>query len=93
MELEEQLVLTMVAHTLEALSSIFVEIPIIRGRPTFKALWDVVRALLLMLHKIKHPDHPVEEMTGMMMEAAAYTLVSVRPWLVPDPMGEVFTIP
>ena len=32
-------------------------------------------------------------MAGMMMEAAAYALVSTRPWLVPDRMGEVFMIP
>ena len=28
-----------------------------------------------------------------MMEAAAYALVSARPWLVMDRVGEVFTIP
>ena len=46
-----------------------------------------------MLRKIKHPDHPVEGMSGMMMRAAAYTLVYIRPWLVPDLMGEVFHVP
>ena len=32
-------------------------------------------------------------MAGIMMEAAAYALVSARPWLVTDCVGEVFTIP
>ena len=42
---------------------------------------------------IKNPDNPIEGMTGMMMKAAAYTLVSAGPWLVPDHMGEIFSIP
>ena len=32
-------------------------------------------------------------MAGIMMEAAAYALMSARPWLVPDRVGEIFTIP
>ena len=83
----------MVAYTIQALLVILVEVPYIQGLPTFKALWDVIRALLPIIHKIKHPDNPVEGMVGMTIEAATYVLVSIRPWLVPDHMGEVFTIP
>ena len=32
-------------------------------------------------------------MAGIMMETAAYAIVSARPWVVPDRVGEVFTIP
>ena len=83
----------MVAYTIQALLVILVEVPYIQGLPTFKALWDVIRALLPIIHKIKHPDNPVEGMVGMTIEAATYVLVSIRPWLVPDHMGEVFSIP
>ena len=51
-----------------------------------------MRLLLPILQTIQHPDLPDEGMAGIMMEAAAYTLVSARPWLVPDRVGEVFTI-
>ena len=80
----------MVTYTIEALSSILIEVPSIKGRPTFKDLWDAVPVLLPMLCKITHPDHPVEGMTEMMMEATAYDLVSIRPWLVTDRLGGVF---
>ena len=85
----------MVAYTIQALSVILSlsKVPSIQGQLTFKPLWDVVHALLLMLQKIKHLDHLGEGTAGMMMEAAAYALVSIRPWLVPDRMGEVLTIP
>ena len=46
-----------------------------------------------MIHTLKQLDHSVEGVTGMMLEAAAYELVSIRPWIVPDRMREVFTIP
>ena len=45
-----------------------------------------------MICKIKHPDHLIEGMAEM-MKAAAYVLVSARPWLVPDHMGGVFSVP
>ena len=77
----------MVAYTIEALSSILIEVPSIKGRATFKALWDVVRVIIPILRKIKHPDHPVEGMTGMMIEATAYALMYVRPLLVLDCLG------
>ena len=83
----------MVAYTIEALSVILVEVPIIQGWPIFKALWDVVRVLIPLLRQIKHPDHPVEGLAGMKMEAGAYVLVSLRPWLVPDRMTKVFHVP
>ena len=83
----------MVAFSIEALSAILNEEPSINGRPTFKALWDSMRFLLPILQRIHHPDHPDEGMEGIIMEAAAYALVSARPWPVPDRVGEVFTIP
>ena len=83
----------MVAYTIEALSAILSEVPAITGRPTFKALWDAIRILLPLLHKIKHPDHPVEGIAEMMMEVDAYALVSAMQWLVTDCVGEVFMIP
>ena len=83
----------MVAYSIEALSAILNKVPSINGRPTFKALWDLMRLLLPILRTIQYLDHPDEGMTGIMMEAAAYALVSTRPWLVPYRVGEVFTIP
>ena len=77
----------MVAYSIEALSAILNKVPSINGRPTFKALWDLMRLLLPILQTIQHPDHPDEGMAGIMMEAAAYALVSARPWLVPDRVG------
>ena len=47
--------------------------------------------LLPLIRTIQYPDHPDKGMAGIMMETA-YALVSVRPWLVPDRMGEVFVI-
>ena len=43
-----------------------------------------MQVLLPLLCTIQHPDHPDEGMAGMMMEAAAFALVSARHWLVPD---------
>ena len=83
----------MVAYSTQALSIVLNDIPAITGRPTFKALCDLMRMLLPLLRTIQHPDHPKEVMAGIMMETAAYTIVSARPWVVPDRVGEVFTIP
>ena len=83
----------MVAYRIGALSAILNEVPSINERPTFKALWVLMRLLLPILQTIQHPDHPDEGMVGIMMEAATYALVSTRPWLVPDRVREVFTIP
>ena len=49
--------------------------------------------LLPLLHTIHHPDHLEEGMVGIMMETAAYAILSARLWVEPDRMGEVFTIP
>ena len=83
----------MVAYSIEALSAILNKVPSINGCPTFKILWDLMRLLLPILQTIQHPDHPDKGMAGIMMEAATYALVSARPWLVPDCVGEVFTTP
>ena len=83
----------MVACSILALNTALNDIPAITGRPTFKALWDLTRQLLPLLRTIQHPDHPEEGMAGTMMETAAYVIVSARPWVVPDRVGEVFTIP
>lgn len=83
----------MVAYSILALNTVLNDIPAITGRPTFKALWDLMRQLLPLLRTIQHPDHPEEGMAGIMMETAAYAIVSARPWVVPDRVGEVFTIP
>jgi hypothetical protein len=64
----------MVAYTIEALSAVLSKVPSINGCPTFKDLWDVIRVLLPILRKIKHPDHAVKGMAGMMIEASAYAL-------------------
>ena len=83
----------MVAYSIQAILAILNDLPSINGRPTFKALWDMMRMLLPLLHTIQHPDHLDEGMAGIMIEAAVYALVSARPWLEPDRVGEVFTIP
>ena len=74
----------MVTYSIEALSTILSNVPAINGHSTFKALWGVVRVLLPILCRIKHPNHAVEGMAGMMMEAADYVLVYAKPWLVPE---------
>ena len=77
----------MVAYSIEVLSAILNEVPSINGRPTFKALWDLMRLFPPVLQTIQHSDHPDEGMAGIMIEAAAYSLVSARPWLVLDRVG------
>ena len=83
----------MVAYGIQALLAILNDIPSIKGSPTFKALWDLMRMLLPLLRTIQHPDHLDECMAGIMMETVAYALVSARPWVEPDRVGEVFSIP
>jgi hypothetical protein len=61
----------MVAYSVLALNTVLNDIPAITGRPTFKALWDLMRMLLPLLRTIQHPDHPEEGMAGIMIEAAA----------------------
>ena len=82
----------MVAYSMQALSAILNEVPAINEHPTFKALWDLMKILLPLLRTIHNPDHPDEVMVRIMMEVAAYALVSTWPWLVPDHVGEVFRI-
>ena len=83
----------MVSYSVQVLSAVLNDLPAITGRLTFKALWDLMRMLLPLLRTIKHPDHPEESMAGIMMETAAYAIVSAQPWVEPDRVGEVFTIP
>jgi len=48
----------MVAYSVLALNTVLNDIPAITGRPTFKALWDLMRMLLPLLRTIQHPDYP-----------------------------------
>ena len=52
-----------------------------------------MRMLLPLLRTIQYPDHPEEGMAGIMTETAVYALVSAWPWVEPDRVGEVFTVP
>ena len=88
--MKKQLEFKIGAYSTEALSEISAKVPRIKGRLTFKALWDTRLALIPMLHKIKHLDHPVEGVEGMRTWTA---LVSTRPWQVPERVEEVFHVP
>ena len=83
----------MVTYSAEALLDILGTISAINGRPTFKGLWDMVGVLLPKLRTIKHPNHPTEGMTGMMMTPATFVLVSTMLWQLPERVGEVFSVP
>ena len=69
----------MVTYTIEAPTTILVNVPAIGGWPAFKGLWDTQVALLEKLCKIKHHDHLLEGMAGIMMTPAAYAIVSPTP--------------
>ena len=74
----------MVAYSTGVPRTILCTAPAIFGWLTSKGLWDTQLVLLEKLRKIKHPDHPTEGMTGMMMIPVTFSLISTRILELPD---------